>query len=290
MNKRLTFFLNLLVLCCFFTVASGAKITKKLYINKGNFQTVDTSFFPYYAFNSSNIFKPASEVIKLNIGDTLQLTVTNNDVKKHSFKVKGINNVFPDINAADSITHTLVFDKAGVYIYLDDANAPDNSYLGLAGMICVADFRSDKRFYWSLRSHQKSFNNTLANDSSVNWKQYKPDYFTINSLSFPDLQKDSSAVIEGKVGDTMHIFVSNLGPSIHSIHFHGFHARVIASTNPVQVGWLKDTYLLEDMQSFILELVPDKPGLYPVHDHNLVTLSGGGRYPNGMMLMMNIKE
>lgn len=290
MNLKLKIIINLFLLCCIFTGTSRAGITKKLYINQGNFQTVDTLFFPYYAFNSSSSFKPSSEVINLNVGDTLQLTIKNNDTKAHNFRVKNINASFTAIRPGDSVIHTLVFDKAGIYIYLDDMDAPDNSYLGLAGMICVSDFKSDKRFYWSLRSHQKSYNHSLYNDSLVNWKKYKPDYFTINGLSFPDLQKDATAVIEGKVGDTIHIFVSNLGPSIHSVHFHGFHAKVIASTNPVQLGWSKDTYLLEDMQAFILELVPDKPGLYPVHDHNLVTLSGGGRYPNGMMIMMNIKE
>jgi hypothetical protein len=29
--------------------------------------------------------------------------------------------------------------------------------------------------------------------------------------------------------------------------------------------------------------VPDKPGEYPIHDHNLVAVTGGGMYHAGMI-------
>jgi hypothetical protein len=43
------------------------------------------------------------------------------------------------------------------------------------------------------------------------------------------------------------------------------------------------------MQALLLEMVPDKPGRYAVHDHNLVAVSGGGIHPNGMFLIMEIQ-
>ena len=36
-----------------------------------------------------------------------------------------------------------------------------------------------------------------------------------------------------------------------------------------------------------LLLVPDQPGMYPVHNHNLVTVATGG-YPGGMITRLNI--
>jgi hypothetical protein len=40
----------------------------------------------------------------------------------------------------------------------------------------------------------------------------------------------------------------------------------------------------------MVELVPDKPGRYPIHNHNLVTTTVGGNYPGGMMMHMHIHE
>jgi hypothetical protein len=42
------------------------------------------------------------------------------------------------------------------------------------------------------------------------------------------------------------------------------------------------------MESLVLELVPDKPGMFPVHDHNLMAVTGNRVYNNGMMIMMTI--
>ena len=36
-----------------------------------------------------------------------------------------------------------------------------------------------------------------------------------------------------------------------------------------------------------LLLVPDQPGIFPVHNHNLATVNTGG-YPGGMITRLNI--
>jgi len=43
------------------------------------------------------------------------------------------------------------------------------------------------------------------------------------------------------------------------------------------------------METLVLRLVPDKEGQYPVHDHNLVAVSGNGLYPNGMFTLIEIQ-
>ena len=124
----------------------------------------------------------------------------------------------------------------------------------------------------------------------VDWNAYRPDYFTINGRSFPDLQLDPTATILQNVGDTIFIFVANTGRAKHSLHFHGFHPEVIYSSDPwIQVGSAKDTWPMKPMSALLLQLVPDKLGRYSVHDHNLVAVSGGGVHPNGMFTIMEIQ-
>ncbi len=77
---------------------------------------------------------------------------------------------------------------------------------------------------------------------------------------------------------------------IHSLHFHGYHLKIVfSSKTPSNVGRLKDTFPVHSMESIILELIPDQVGEYPVHDHNLVAVSGGNIYPNGMFLTLLIQ-
>src|SRR5690606_29895686 len=128
-------------------------------------------------------------------------------------------------------------------------------------------------FFWNLKEHQITYNNTISAGNSVNWSQYNPDYFTINSMSNPQIDADPNSRIVGNVGDTIYIYMANTGQSIHSIHFHGFHAEIINSSNDSKyVGRMKDTFPLKPMSSLILRLIPDKPGIYPLHNHNLVAV------------------
>ena len=281
----------LLLFSLIFCFAASFGSTKKirLYINAGNIKLVDTTYMPYYAYNYTKAFNAQSELLHAHINDTLIITIHNQDTKVHGFRVLGQASSFPNIPAGDSVTHTLSFNKLSTYIYYDDMQYPKYSYMGLAGIIAVEDNSKAKNFYWCMKSHEKAYNMTLSHDSVVDWNKFYPDYFTINSLSYPFLQKDLLSAITGNVGDTIRLYVINSGQSVHSIHFHGYHARAVYSSNPMQTGWMKDTHMMDRMQAMLLEIVPDKPGLYPVHDHNLVTMTGKGRYPNGMMIMMDIK-
>lgn len=285
--RRIFIFSGILLVT--FSQLYGKVVTETLYINQGNFLAVDTTTFPYYAINPTATFDSRSPIIYIGKADTLRVTVYNNSAETHDLSVKNYSGSFAPIQPGKSATYDLVFPNVGVYVMYDEQDFPKYSYLGLTGMIVVTETTTGKFFYWNLKEHQKKYNFTLANDSSVNWKQYEPDYFTINGLSYPQLQKDDSAVITGKVGDTIYVFVANTGQSIHSIHFHGYHTTAVFSSDKKYQGWEKDTWLMGSYETFILRLVPDKPGKFPVHDHNLVALSGGGRYPNGMLIMMEIK-
>jgi len=79
------------------------------------------------------------------------------------------------------------------------------------------------------------------------------------------------------------IYIANTGQSIHSIHFHGYHVKVVSSSKePTHAGRSKDSLPVFPSETMVLQLIPDKPGEYPVHDHNLIGTTGGNLYPQGM--------
>lgn len=269
--------------------AQSAVVRQSLYINRGLFETVLQTKFPYVSFNSDRTFSSVNTVINIKTTDQLILTIVNTDTVVHNFEVTQYGHK-ASIAPADSIIDTLQFNKEGVYIYYDSYQYPTYRYLGEAGMICVDNSDSTKKYYWNLKEHQVSYNEQLATNKPVNWLDYSPDFFTINSYSFPYTMDDTSAVIHVSVGDTVRIFVANTGQSAHSLHFHGFHCKALQATHPEQIGWEKDTFPIRSMDTIVLELVPDKPGHYSVHDHNLTAITGGGLHPKGMLILMAIDK
>ncbi len=192
------------------------------------------------------------------------------------------------IPAGDSALVGYKFNDPGCYIYHDPLSAPKNQYLGLSGMITVKDHNYDS-FYWNIKEHESDWNPILTNNGSVTWTDYYPNYFTINGNSNPDINNDPSARIIGNVGDTLILYMANTGQSIHSLHFHGFHAVILfSSKSSLDVGREKDTFPIYPQETMVLRIVPDKVGEYPVHDHNLVAITGNNYYPNGMFISMLI--
>jgi hypothetical protein len=278
-----------LVYCLAFHL-HATQVKKTLYINKGIFTTVDTLQFPCFAFNGTGVFNSYNELIILKTDDTLVLKVINNDTSIHGFSLQNKPLVNDLINPHDSAVHTLDFGNEGIYIFFDAYQYPKNRYMGLGGMICVSNHKHAKNFYWNIKEHQMSYSQQIDNNMPVSWQDYYPDYFTINGKSHPDLQLDTTAKVLANIGDTVRIFMANTGQAKHSIHFHGFHSRVIfSSNNYIPKTTEKETFALGSMQCVLLEMIPDKTGLYSVHDHNLVAVSGGGKHPNGMFIIMEIK-
>jgi FtsP/CotA-like multicopper oxidase with cupredoxin domain len=183
------------------------------------------------------------------------------------------------------------FGEAGTFIYYDPLLEEDYRYMGLGGMIVVLNPNSSaQNFYWNLKEHQPSYNDDIYNGLAADWSAYYPTYFTLNGNSNPHINDDESARVVGNVGDTLHVYMVNTGSSIHSIHYHGYHAEIIESTKfPSHVGRNKDTFAIYSMEIVVVELVPFQTGEYPVHDHNLVAVSGGNVYPNGMFLTIRIE-
>ena len=274
-------FLILLVSLFSYNISYSASVNKSLYIISDSLLTVDSTKVPYLTFNNIPTYSQSNPIINLMEDDTLNLWVYNTDNVSHSFVIKGVSAV-QIISANDSIFLQEIFTTNGSYIYHDPSDFPKNTYLGLAGMIVVKN-HNHTSFYWNIKEHNSDWNNQLFNGNTVNWNQYDPKYFTINSVSNPNINNDTLARITGKVGDTLYLYITNTGLSIHSMHFHGYHATIkYSSKSATHVNREKDTFPIYPMETIVLQIVPDKEGEFPIHDHNLVAVMGNNIYPNGM--------
>lgn len=284
--------LALFVTCMLGVINSHASdLNQRVYINRGEMLTVDSLFIPALSYNSTSTFNKQNVFIELLVGDTLHLTLVNTDTVAHQFQIKNHNSNVVIVLAQDSAQASFIFSTENAYVFYDPSENERYRYLGLGSAILVKKQASTtNRFYWNIKDHDVDFHQALAVGEAVDWQAYYPTYFTINGNSNPYINQDPVARVTGAIGDTLRVYMVNTGVAIHSLHFHGYHATIVQSSkNPTHVGREKDTFPVHGMELVVIELVPDKVGEYPVHDHNLVAVSGGNIYPNGMFLTMLIQ-
>jgi len=284
--------LGVLVLILQLTQVSFANlVSQTIVLNKGQLLTVDSILVPYYAFNADTVFSQSNERLILEVGDTLSLSVLNNSSTAQQF-------ILADFSISRSIAGgateqiTVVGQKAGVFIYSAGKSGNQIDSWGASGMLVVFDKKDagKAKFYWNLKEFE--FKKVLQLDAgnTVDWSDYYPDYFTVNGQGKDQLVGDAISNVKGSVGESILIMIANTGRAMHSIHFHGYHCTAQeVNSNRVQKGSSKDTFPVAPGDGLLLLLVPDKPGMYPVHDHNLIAVSGGGKYPNGIFMVLDIK-
>lgn len=267
--------------------ANAATVNSTLYILRDSITFNTGVKFPYATFNSSNSFNQKNAQITTNVGDQWVVWVVNFDLVAHQFAIKDETSAV-SILPGDSVQVTYNCNNYGAFVFYDPTNYPDYSSTGLSGLLVVKN-SSNPHFYWNLKEHQTGYNSTIFAGGSGDWANYYPDYFTINENGNPEINLDPTARIVGNVGDTLDVCIANAGQSIHSIHFHGYHFEIrYSSKSPEHVGRSKDSVPIYPAETLILRLIPDKPGEYPVHDHNLIATSGGYMDHMGMMTTLLI--
>ena len=264
----------------------AATISDTLYINRA-FVPLYTSAFYYCAFNQDTIFSRVNTNYQCAVGDSLELTIVNNDTAAHSFTIDGHITTANTVLAGGQISLVFVPPAEGSYRYYSSLS--NGAQLGASGVI-VAGWNNYIRYTWNLfdqdsvfaeRFHLQTYN---AIDTG-----FHPGVFFINGLTYPLTANDPQTEVSGMVGDSITITIVNSGHMVHSIHFHGYHVQVIdAPQHPQTVNWHKDSFPVRPGEHVTVLLVPDKDGMYPVHDHNLVANTNNGLYPGGMIAMLNI--
>jgi FtsP/CotA-like multicopper oxidase with cupredoxin domain len=268
---------------CSFSSFSQVNDTLFVYKDTADIRGNNTSFC---VFSTVDSFRLESFSMGVDVGESIEITVINRDTMEHTFTIENVvttNNVIP---ANDTLTLNFSFTQPGAYLFYSDVSY--GKHLGASGQFLVGYNQYDQ-FYWNLFEQETSLSHNLADSSETELPtNFNPQVYTINNQSYPQVLNDTNAVVLGNVGDTIIISIVNSGKMAHALHFHGYHVDVLHnSLNPFMEGLSKDTFPIEVGATCVVRLVPDQPGMYPVHDHNLFAVNTGA-YPGGMITMQNI--
>lgn len=288
MIKTLTFILSVFLLSNY---SSAITVRDTLHINKAPHQIGGPFGYTIQAcvFNPTPTFYIQNEIIEINEGDILELHVINHDTLEHTFTMDGLiesNNLIAENGGANDFV--LNFTTIGPYRFYSDKFY--GKHLG-ASSIIMYGYENYARYYWNMFEQSDTLSEEIvALDATSIPFDYQPDVFTVNMKVHPDLETDPYAKIIQNVGDTIYITIMNSGAMLHTIHFHGYHVEIInASINTMYNGWIKDSFSILQNELILVRLVPDKPGTYPVHEHNLINITTNGSYPGGMLNLLNIQ-
>lgn len=267
-----------------FSFIGFSTVYDTLYINKDTGHVgIETRHFCF--FNRTTSFSQNNHHLHIPSNENLVLFIQNNDSLTQNFSIDGVVN--QDIPAQTSISLTISGLTEGAYRYY--SNKLSGEKLGASGIL-TQGYDTYIRFAWNMYELQSERNDSIALSLSNNFTNYLPNFFLINGKHYPQTTSDSTTKVVGSVGDSICISVANSGEMIHSLHFHGYHVKILNSnhSNNFQIGWDKDSFGIAIGEVITVLLVPDKEGMYPVHDHNLRAVTNAGLYPGGMISQLMI--
>lgn len=231
-------------------------------------------------------------------GESVTVTVYNQNNRPHNFVVKGLTSDTTAIPAGSSRTYTFTTSKAGVYLYNDTLNDNINRSMGLHGALVVRAAGGvnkawtngpsfDLERLWVVTDVDKPrWSDVAGNGGSVNTSVYRPNYFMMNGLGGHDAMHDPNSVLQGQAGKTGLVRIVNAGQFDQSLHFHANHYRVI-DENGVRLSKFEpgDTINVKAGTTAMV-LYTLKPGIYPMHIHSAQMETGNGVYLNGVATLL----
>lgn len=284
-------FMKKIIFCfCIISLISsnsfGAIIQDTLFLNR---DTVTMGNLPVNrcVLNDSITFNKTNANIQLEIGDILQLTIYNQDTVEHSFGVVNISTL-GTISAGGNSTYSIPFNDFGTFGIV--ATDPIGNLLGAFAVIRVG-LMNEQSFIWNLWDIKAELSHEIGDGTENSIPvDYRPNVYTINGEVYPETTTDPIGAVTGNVNDTIYISIVNSGNMVHTLHFHGYHFTFIQATLRTHViNWEKDSTPMLQNETVTIRLIPDKEGMYPVHDHNLISVLTQNTYPGGMITVLNIQ-
>ncbi len=216
-----------------------------------------------------------------------ELVVVNGDTVDHAFDL-GVEGWSPVVLPPGTpVGLTLPALPAGSYAYGSDSER--GHVLGAAGLV-ISGLNDLPHFHWNLGDWEPSRLAEVSAGGMVDPEAaYVPRQFTVNDRIFPNTLTDPFGHVQIGVGTSCYITIANQGSMDHVLHFHGFHVEVLQATrHPERLGWTKDTMPFLMGEVAVVRLDAFQPGMYPVHNHNLIAVTNAGLYPGGMITHLNI--
>jgi len=237
-------------------------------------------------------------ILEAQEGETVMVTVYNQNNRSHNFVVKGLTSDTTAIPAGSSRTYTFTTSTAGVYLYRDTLNNNVNREMGLHGAFVVRAAggvnrawtngpRYDIERLWVVADMDKPrWNDVAGNGGSVNTSVYRPNYFMINGHGGFDGMHDPNSVLQGQAGQTGLVRIVNAGQFDQSLHFHANHFTIIDRDGTrLSAAEPGDTINVK-AGSTAMVIYTLKPGIYPMHVHSAQMETANGVYLNGVATLL----
>lgn len=254
------------------------------YLNAG-FLHVDNEDIPMALFTKSTRFDTIDAVFRVEPGESLHLTLFNlldSDVEV------GCDLSTSPVNVPVNGHATLEIDGGtfgGYGIYAIDKEL---RYYGLSTVLMVAENNLSSHV-WNLRAFDTEANNKMREGESPNFESFTPGIFTLNTEAYEANKMNMRGMVHGAVNDSIYITFAGSDIMKHAPHFHGYHVEIVHSNQQNHMlGWSKDSFPLKEHEVLTVLLVPHQPGMFPVHDHNLISATTNNNYPGGIMGMLHI--
>ena len=181
----------------------------------------------------------------------------------------------PPVKPGDSFTYEFVAQPAGTYVYHTHHNTATQEPKGLYGVLII-DPKPGSAEAIRDAQYQRDYIQVVSEFGG---------YFMVNGHSFP-----ATDVLEAKVGEKVRIRLINLGQTIHPMHLHGYHFKVVGTDGyPVKGEPLeKDTIPIAPGERYDLEFEADNPGTWVFHCHILSHVTNQGVEPGGMITVLKV--
>lgn len=205
-------------------------------------------------------------------------------------------------------TYRFVAKQPGTYWYHCHQGAAEHIQMGMYGAMIVRPRADQQRAYMGTDRFDKEYTLVLSDiDSDLhskdydalhkeggaepNWSRYQPNYFLVNGKAWPDTLSDKATTIEGTIGQTLLVRLVNAGYTMHAIHTHGFHFKVIGSDGrKFDAPYYKDTIALAPGERYDILLKLDQVGRYMLHDHFEHYTTNDGAANGGMVTLINVNN
>ncbi len=259
----------------------------------------DSSTAPFYRYQALGSTPTAGTVpvITGTPGEIVRLRVRNSlPIQIRPTIVGGTPG--PSINPGATRTFSLVIPPEGTWLLTDDTLGDAAGPMGLGAVIVSRQpsargrgrqqrLAYDREYVMLYNNSDDRWNTAIDAGLAPDLSTYEPNYHTLNNLTFPDTTTDPNSTITCQVGERVLLRMCNLGWMRQSIHFHGYHVDIERINNqPQSIYGPKDTIPLPGHTTMEVLLVPNQPGVFPVHPHSLTTTTDNGLYIGGQITLI----
>jgi FtsP/CotA-like multicopper oxidase with cupredoxin domain len=177
-------------------------------------------------------------------------------------------------------------------MYFDGFNGETSRAMGLSGPLVVmpADGSNslysggpafDRQYTLVLNELDDRLNEAVYNGRPYDMADYEPNYFFVNSLSYPNTAYDEESPMQLRVDENVAIRFINTGLIASPQHFHGYHVNVASRNRVPETSVIeKDTVVVNVGECVDVTLPVSQPGVYPLHTHFVPGVTANGVYLN----------